>query len=300
MIQFTGSTETGRAIAIRAAERLIPVSLELGGKDPMIVLDDADLERAANGAAWGGFFNSGQTCVAVERIYVEAPVYEQFLSQLVDKVSALRVGMDEPGSFTTDFGSLANTGQLSIVEAQVRDAKDKGARVVAGGNRLGTGSLYEPTVIVDVDHTMACMTEETFGPIVAVMKVSDEEEAIRLANDSAYGLSASVWSKKAARAMAVAERLETGAVNINNSMADGLQVPAPMGGWRASGIGTRHGGKQGIRKYCRSRTVVRDRFYPRTEPMWYPYTPKSSRIQARVVRLLLARDWRRRLGRKPR
>jgi acyl-CoA reductase-like NAD-dependent aldehyde dehydrogenase len=297
MIQFTGSTKTGRAIGIRAAERLIPASLELGGKDAMIVLSDADLDRAVGGAIWGGFFNAGQSCVAVERVYVEAPVYDEFVERLTARVRTLRQGMDEPGAFTSDLGAMANETQIQIVERHVAGALSGGARALTGGKRAEAGLFYPPTVLVDVDHSMACMREETFGPTLPVMKVADEDEAIRLANDSPYGLASSVWTRSAKRAHRVGRRLEAGAVNVNNAMTNVFQFPLPMGGWKESGLGQRFGGPNGIQKYCRQQAFVSERITLRSELHWYPYSVGKARVTDRLVRLTGMHDWRRRLGR---
>ncbi|AKK26877.1 aldehyde dehydrogenase family protein [Mycobacterium sp. EPa45] len=296
MIMFTGSVRTGRAIAVRCAERLIPCSLELGGKDACIVLADADLERAAAGAVWGAMTNSGQACIGVERIYVETPVYEEFVSLLTRKVSALRQGMDAPGSFSSDIGAMVTATQLDIVAEHVEDAVAKGARVVVGGKRR-QGNCFEPTVLVDVDHTMRCMREETFGPTVAVMRVADADEAIALANDSEYGLSSSIWTRDRAKADRLSRRIEAGSVSINNALVATFQLPLPMGGWKNSGLGTRFGGAQGVLKYCRQQSVVEERIAMKSEPLWYPVVPARARLIARAVRLLGAHDWRRRLAR---
>jgi acyl-CoA reductase-like NAD-dependent aldehyde dehydrogenase len=300
MIMFTGSTRTGRKIAARAGERLIPASLELGGKDAMIVLADADLERAAGGAVWGGMWNSGQICISVERVYVEAPIYDAFVARVVEKARDLRQGMDADGSFATDLGAMVTESQLTIVESHVADAVARGATVLTGGRRAAGGQFYEPTVLVDVDHTMACMRDETFGPTLPIMKVATEQEAIRLANDSPYGLSASVWTRDRARADRVARQVEAGAVNLNNVMTSTFQLPLPMSGWKTSGVGSRSGGAAGMLKYCRQQSIVAEKIRMKAEPHWYPYVPKKAELQARVVRLLGAHDWRRRLGRPPR
>ncbi|MCV7412527.1 aldehyde dehydrogenase [Mycobacterium florentinum] len=298
MIQFTGSTATGRKIAARAGERLIPCGLELGGKDAMIVLDDADIDRATSGAVWGGLWNSGQICVSVERIYVQDKVYDEFVNKLTDKVTALRQGMDRDGSFETDIGAMATENQVRIVERHVADALQAGARAVTGGKRGNGGTFFQPTVLTGVDHSMACMREETFGPTLPVMRVRDEDEAIRLANDSPYGLAASVFSGNKERADRVARRLETGAVNINSVLTATMLLTLPMGGWKSSGVGGRNGGAAGLLKFCRQQAVVTERFNLRSEPHWYPYLPRMSRLQARLVRITGAHDWRRRLGRK--
>jgi acyl-CoA reductase-like NAD-dependent aldehyde dehydrogenase len=299
MVQFTGSTKTGRQIGIRCAERLIPVSLELGGKDAMIVLSDAPIQRAIGGAIWGGLFNSGQSCIAVERIYVEEQVYDEFTSRLVEEVGKLRQGHDSPGSFSAELGALANEAQMGIVERHVADAVAKGARILTGGKRAERGLFYPPTVLVDVDHTMACMREETFGPLLPIMKVSGEEEAITLANDSNYGLASSVWTTSKERAERVGRRIEAGGVNVNNAMTHVFQFPLPMGGWKESGLGYRMGGPDGIRKYCRKQAFVSERVNLKAEAHWYPYSVGKARLTNSVLRLIEMHDWRRRLGRKP-
>jgi acyl-CoA reductase-like NAD-dependent aldehyde dehydrogenase len=299
MIQFTGSTRTGRAVAMRAAERLIPCSLELGGKDPMIVLADADLDRAAGAAVWGAIFNAGQACISVERVYVEDAVHDAFVAKVVSRVAALRQG-PETQPFAVDVGAMANESQLAIVERHVADALAKGAHTMTGGRRRpGAGIFYEPTVLVDVDHSMDCIQSETFGPTLPIVRVSDPDEAVRLANDTEYGLSASVFTRDLRRAEAIAARLEAGAVNINNVIVNGFQFPLPMGGWKESGIGARAGGAHGVHKFCREQAVVSDRVEPRAELGWYPYTPLKGAIQYRAMRLLGGRDWRRRLGVRP-
>jgi acyl-CoA reductase-like NAD-dependent aldehyde dehydrogenase len=265
----------------------------------MIVLSDAPLRRAVRGAIWGGLFNSGQSCVAVERIYVEDPVYDEFTSSLVDEVNKLRQGRDAPGSFSAEIGTLANEAQMAIVERHVADAVTRGARVLTGGKRVGRGLFYSPTVLVDVDHTMSCVREETFGPLLPIMKVSSEDEAIALANDSAYGLGASVWTTSKERAERVGRHIEVGGVSINNAMAHVFQFPLPMGGWKESGLGHRMGGADGIRKYCRQQAVVSEKVNLGTEVHWYPYSPHKARLSAARLRLLEMHDWRRRLGLRP-
>ena len=184
----------------RAAETLTPVSLELGGKDPMIVLADADVDRAANAAAWGGMFNSGQVCISVERIYVEEPVYDEFVAKLDRARSASCARAPTTPASPKDVGAMTSPNQTAIVEDHVDDALANGARALTGGKRVdGPGDYFEPTVLVDVDHSMKVMRDETFGPVVGVMKVRDAEEALRLANDTRYGLSGSVFGEKRRR-----------------------------------------------------------------------------------------------------
>ncbi|HEX3608359.1 MAG TPA: aldehyde dehydrogenase family protein [Solirubrobacterales bacterium] len=293
-VQFTGSDRTGRKVMARAAETLTPVSLELGGKDPMIVLADADLDRAANAAAWGGMFNSGQVCMSVERIYVEEPAYDRFVAKLTAEVSKLRQGADGK-AFGKEVGAMTSPNQVGIVEDHVDDALSSGAKALTGGRRVpGAGDYFEPTVLVDVDHSMKVMRDETFGPVVGVMKVRDAEEALRFANDSRYGLSGSVFGEKG-RAERVARRVECGAVNVNDVLVNYFAMDVPMGGWKESGIGYRHG-EPGIKKYCRSESLVITRFGGKREPTWYPYTRGRRGLVARIAQAFNARDWRRRLG----
>ncbi|MFC9993132.1 aldehyde dehydrogenase family protein [Nocardia sp. NPDC127526] len=292
-VQFTGSTATGRKIAAACTERMVPFSLELGGKDPAIVLADADLDRAAHGIAFGGMFNAGQVCISIERVYVEAPVYEQFLTKLTAAVKEVRQGVDgrEP---KYDMGALANENQAQIVQKHVEQAIDAGARVLTGGKRTGVGTLFEPTVLADVDHTMTCMTEETFGPTLPVMKVADEAEAVRLANDSIYGLSASVWSGDKDRAERVARQLNAGAVNINDVFSNMFSFALPMGGWGLSGVGARWGGPNGVRKYCRQQAITKPLLPTQTkELLWFPYNTNKLAFALTAMRAAGARGLRR-------
>ncbi len=291
-VQFTGSDRTGRKVMARAAETLTPVSLELGGKDPMIVLADADLDRAANAAAWGGMMNAGQICMSVERIYVEDRAYDAFLDKLTAEVGRLRQGPAD-----REIGAMTSPRQIEIVEDHVEDALASGARALTGGKREpGPGDYFEPTVLVDVDHSMKVMRDETFGPVVGVMKVSDAEEAVRLANDTRYGLSGSVFGERE-RAERVARRVECGAVNVNDVLVNYFATDVPMGGWKQSGIGSRHG-EGGIKKYCRGESLVITRFGGKREPAWYPYSKSRRRLISPLVRFFNARDWRRKLGLK--
>ena len=286
-VQFTGSSAIGRKVMERAARRLTPVSLELGGKDPLIVLDDADVELAAHAAVWGALFNAGQMCVSVERVYVQDAVYDQFVDAVVRDVNALRVGAgDGP-----HFGAMIDEQQLAIVERHVADAKAKGARVLTGGERVaGAGSFYPPTVLVDVDHSMDCMTDETFGPTLPIMKVGSVDEAVRLANDSPYGLSASVFSGDIDRAKEVALHLDCGAVNINDVVANLMCTTAPMGGWKESGIGARFGGAEGMRKYCRIETLVEPRIKFGAGANYYSSSPKAlTRMNKQLTWMALRR-----------
>jgi acyl-CoA reductase-like NAD-dependent aldehyde dehydrogenase len=292
MIMFTGSTATGKKVMAKAAESLTPVSLELGGKDPMIVLSDADVERAANTALYYGMFNGGQTCISVERVYVEEPVYDEFVAKVTEKARALRQGSGGPGS--ADVGSMTFPPQVETVERHVEDAKAKGAKVVVGGHRgqksdpTHPGYWFEPTVLVDVDHTMECMTEETFGPTLPIMKVRDEEEAIRLANDSPYGLGASVFGKDTKHAEQVARRVEAGAVCVNDALVNYSALELPMGGAKASGLGSRHGAG-GIRKYTQHQAILVTRFATKKDPHMYPYSAKMTARLGKLFKFLYGR-----------
>jgi acyl-CoA reductase-like NAD-dependent aldehyde dehydrogenase len=219
----------------------------------MIVLDDADVDLAAHAAVWGAMFNAGQTCVSVERVYALDSVYDKFVDAVVRDVATLKVGAGEGNH----CGAMIDEQQLAITERHVKEAIAAGARAVTGGERRpGAGTFFLPTVLVDVDHSMTCMTEETFGPTLPIMKVSSAEEAVRLANDSPYGLSASVFSRNIERAKEVAVQLDCGAVNINDVITNLMCTTAPMGGWKDSGIGARFGGADGLRKFCRQEAVV--------------------------------------------
>jgi acyl-CoA reductase-like NAD-dependent aldehyde dehydrogenase len=289
MVMFTGSTATGKKIMAAAAETLTPVSLELGGKDPMIVLSDADLERAANAATYYSMQNSGQTCISVERVFVEEPVYDEFVAKVTEKVRAIRQGDPSGGAGTVEVGAMTFPKQVDIVEKHVNDAIAKGAKAVTGGHRgSGKGYFFEPTVLVDVTPDMECMREETFGPTLPIMKVRDAEEAIRLANDTQYGLAASVFSKDVARGEAVARRIEAGAVCVNDAMLNYSAIELPMGGWKASGMGHRHGAG-GIRKYCAQQALLVSRFNMKRDLHMFPYTKKNTDRLMKAFKLLWGR-----------
>ena len=294
MVSFTGSVETGKKVARRAAQRLIPVTLELGGKDPMIVLRDADLERAANACVWGALMNSGQVCTSIERVYVEEPVYEDFVERVVAKVKALRQGgsRDE-----VELGSMTSEVQLAKVESQIRDAVAKGARLLTGGRRRPDhpGLYFEPTVMVDVHHGMQVLQEETFGPVIPIMKVKDRDEAVHFANSSRYGLDSSVFTRDPKGAWEIAGEIQAGAVCINDSLVNFIIPEAPMGGIKESGLGRRHGA-EGIRKYCRQKTIVADRLGLKSEFAWFPTTSRKKDFFRRALRLLYRSGWRNKLS----
>jgi acyl-CoA reductase-like NAD-dependent aldehyde dehydrogenase len=288
-VMFTGSTATGRRVAARAAERLTPCSLELGGKDALIVLNGAPLERAANVAVYGGLINAGQSCVSIERIYAEASIHDELVERIAGKVKGLRVGAPAgPGG--VDVGAITSPRQLEIIESHIADALAKGARVVVGGHRRdGGGSFFEPTVLVDVDHTMLCMTEETFGPTLPVMAVSGADEAVALANDSPMGLGAAVFAADTERGEELARRLDVGAVCVNDAVVNYMALEAPMGGHKQSGIGVRHG-PEGIRKYAKTQTIlISPRWMPAREPQFYPRSAGSSKLVRGLLRVLYRR-----------
>ena len=285
MIMFTGSTKTGKKVMARAAETLTPVSLELGGKDPMIVLRDADLERAANAAVYNGYANGGQICISVERVYVEEPVYDEFVSKVIDKTLALRQG--KPGAAgSVDVGAVTFPPQADILERHVADAVAKGASVRTGGKLAdGPGRFFEPTVLTDVDHSMEIMTEETFGPTIPIMKVADAEEALRLANDTRYGLNSSVWTRDLDKGQALADRVNAGSTCVNDANVNYAANELPFGGWGESGIGVRHGA-QGIRKYCKTHSVLVTRVAPKKDIHMFPYSKRTTNALERVMVLM--------------
>ncbi|MGW4911566.1 aldehyde dehydrogenase family protein [Streptomyces sp. NPDC004270] len=281
-VMFTGSTRTGRQVASRAGERLIPCSLELGGKDALVVLADAALERAVNVTIQGALSNGGQMCTSVERVYVEAPVYDAYLALLRERFQQVTSGRPA-GLGSVDVGAVTFPPQLALIEDHVEDAVRKGARVLVGGRVAeGPGRFFEPTLLVDVDHSMKCMREETFGPTLPVMKVADAEEALRLVNDSTYGLQASIVGSDTKRARRLAERFEAGCVTINDAQTNYMALGLPMGGWKDSGLGVRHGA-EGFLKYTRLQAVSTNRFPMRRDLHMIPYEPSAYRLLLRLV-----------------
>jgi acyl-CoA reductase-like NAD-dependent aldehyde dehydrogenase len=287
-VMFTGSTRTGKAVMKAAADALIRCYLELGGKDPMLVCADADLDRAANAASYYSMNNGGQVCISVERVYVEAPVYDEFVDKVTENIRKLRQG-PPTGVGAVDVGAVTFPPQLELVDDHVRDAVDKGAKVLVGGHpRPGEGRFFEPTVLVDVDHSMKIMREETFGPTIPIMKVADVEEGVRLANDSIYGLQASVWTSDVNRGEALARRIQAGVVCVNDAQVNYTALNLPMGGWKTSGLGTRHGAG-GIRKYTKIQSLLVTRYALKREPFMFPYNKRATMMLRRAFGLLYGR-----------
>jgi succinate-semialdehyde dehydrogenase/glutarate-semialdehyde dehydrogenase len=275
-IMFTGSVATGRRVAEAAARKLIPCVLELGGKDPLIVFEDANLEAAAQAAVWGAFANAGQACASVERCYVHERVAEEFTARVVELTGALR--QDAGTREGTDIGAMSSERQREIVEAHVRDALARGARLLAGGGRGGdTGSFHEPTVLDKVDHTMELMREETFGPVLPLMSFRTEEEAIARANDSPYGLTASVWTRDIRRGERVAERLEAGTVMVNEVLYTHGIAQTPWGGVKLSGIGRTHG-RAGLLELVSAQHIHVNRLARIHDLWWFNYTPRAAEL----------------------
>lgn len=282
-VSFTGSVATGRQVALACARRLVPCTLELGGKDPMIVCADADLERAAAGAVYGAFANSGQVCVSTERVYVVEDVADAFTRKVVEKTAALRQGCGGE----IDVGAIIHPPQIAIIEDHVADALAKGARLLSGGRRNPefSGLYYEPTVLSDVDHGMKVMREETFGPVLPIMRVANEEEAIRLANDTRYGLNANVWTRDKRKGLEIARRIESGSVVVNDCMVTYGVAESPFGGLKESGIGQVNG-EVGLKSYCYAQSILVDRFGSKKEYLWFPYTARKGRTMRALTRLL--------------
>lgn len=291
-IMFTGSGRTGRAIMRQAADLLIPVELELGGKDPMIVFEDVNLDRTVAGAAFGALTAAGQSCTSVERLYVHESIHNQFVEKLVGHVSSLRL-VDTPGSDADgdgDIGCMTTDFQVETVAVHVLDAIERGAKVLTGADwdprevidgRPGLPGrpfrLVPPMVITDFPEDALIATEETFGPVIGVLRFSDEDEVVERANASVYGLTASVWSADDARAERVARRLRCGGVSINNVMATEATAALPFGGVGESGMG-RYKGVDGLRAFTNAQSVIIDSDGTKLEPNWYPYTAKKYQL----------------------
>jgi aldehyde dehydrogenase (NAD+) len=271
-IMFTGSTKTGKRILAQAAEHMIPVELELGGKDPMIVFADANLERAAAGAAWGALTCTGQSCTSVERIYVQEPAYEPFKAELLRQIGRIKQGTDTDGD--ADIGAMTTSFQVDIVRRQIEQAKAAGAVLLSGDNWDGASRLIPPIVLEKVGDEMDVACKETFGPVLPLFKFATESEVIERANASEYGLTASVWTHDLERARRVARALHVGGVSINNVMATEANPALPFGGVKNSGIG-RYKGEIGLHAFCNVKSVLIDKDSKKIESNWYPYTKKK-------------------------
>lgn len=270
-IFFTGSLATGRKIMAAAAQKPIPVELELGGKDAMIVCDDANLARAAKGAAWGAFVNAGQMCVSVERLFVHAKVYDEFIALLQAEIEALVVG--GPDDYA-DMGPLVSEAQLEIVERHVQSAREEGATIRCGGARVErAGNFFAPTLITDVRPDMTIYREETFGPVLPVIRVQSDEEAVELANGHIYGLNASIWTRDIKKGSRLASQIEAGQVCVNDLVSSVGNPALPFGGFKGSGFGRYHG-PEGLLAFSQPRAVVLDRGWLNAEPFWFPYEGK--------------------------
>ena len=275
---FTGSVATGLRIAQAAAARLLPVVLELGGKDPMIVLDDADVDVASSGALWGAFVNAGQACLSVERCYVHRSIYEAFVAACVEKTKRLRVGNGADAN--TDVGPLIGQRQLHTIDHHVKDAHSRGARVMTGGERLPSlgPNFYAPTVLADVTHEMLVMREETFGPVLPITAFDADTEAIRLSNGSDYGLAASVWTRDRTRGERIARQIKAGTVMVNDAVSCFGISEAPHGGVKASGMGRTHG-RFGLEEMVWIKYLDLD-FLPGTKkPWWYSYGESATAVE---------------------
>jgi len=290
-IFFTGSPENGKKVMAQSSATLTPVVLELGGKDPMIICDDADLGQAVGTAMLGVFTACGQMCVGAERLYVFDAIYDKFLARVVEEVGRLRQGPpteDEGGRF--DVGAMTMPRQLDILTAQIADAVQKGARVLVGGKRNPSwpGQFFEPTVLVDVTHDMDIVKKESFGPVMTIIRVRDEEEAIRLANDSQYGLGSSIFTKSRVRAERMQRQISAGMTVINDYGIAYMMQSAPFGGVRISGFG-KINGKEGLRGCCNEKTVVTDRLPIHQGMSFYPIRPETFPMLSSVVSLIYGR-----------
>ena len=284
-VVFTGSVAGGRKVAAACGERLIPCTMELGGKAAAIVCDDADLERAARAIVWGGFANNGQVCVSVERVLAVDEIHDALVSRVVELASKLRQG--DPGTEEVDVGAITFPRQLEVAERLVADAVAKGATVRVGGKRPSRrGQYFEPTVLTDCTENMDVMREEIFGPVVPIMRVRNEREAIRIANDSHLGLAGYVFTKDRDRGKRIAEQIRAGSVQVNDVLSTYAIAEAPFGGVKASGFGRVHG-REGLLSMCETRCVNYDRFGSfEKEPTWFPYTNKAYRIALKAGRLM--------------
>jgi acyl-CoA reductase-like NAD-dependent aldehyde dehydrogenase len=276
-LMFTGSVTTGKRVAEAAARRLVPVVLELGGKDPMIVLEDADVEVAASAAVWGAFCNSGQACASVERCYVQEAIAPRFIEAVVRQTRSLK---QSPGiESETDIGAMSSERQLKVVAGHVEEALAHGAKALTGGRRAPDlrGPFYEPTVLIDVKQEMTVMREETFGPVLPILTFKTEEEAIRLANDSQFGLTASIWTKNIGRGRRIASRIEAGTVMVNEVLYTHGVAQTPWGGMKQSGLGRTHG-RLGLLELVAPQHIHVNRISSMRDLWWFRYTPRGVKL----------------------
>jgi acyl-CoA reductase-like NAD-dependent aldehyde dehydrogenase len=294
-VMFTGSVGIGKRVMELCSRNLTNLTLELGGKDPMIVLDDADLERAARGAVWAAFMNCGQSCGSIERAYVDRRVAAAFTDRVVELAGQVKVG--DPLDPDIDMGPMATAGQLEAVLEHIEDARARGARILCGGGRIADlpGHFIAPTVLDGVDHTMKIMTEETFGPTLPIMPFDTPEEAVALANDSLYGLTASVWTRDRERAAWFAERLEAGSVTVNDHMYSFGEPRAIWGGIKQTGMGRSHG-PYGLHELVNIKYVGLDFFRKKAQTWWFPYDRSMTGTMEKAVALFHGRSRRARLG----
>ncbi len=281
-VMFTGSVGVGKRVVELCSRNLTNLALELGGKDPMVVLEDADIERAARGAVWTAFMNCGQSCGSIERAYVARKVVDRFTARVVELAKEVRVG--DPLETGIDMGPMANAGQLKAVEEHIADARAKGATILVGGGRVPglVGHFIQPTVLANVDHTMLCMTEETFGPTLPIMAFDDDEQAVALANDSKYGLTASVWTRNRRKAAWFAERLEAGSVTVNDHMYSFVEPRAIWGGIKQTGMGRSHG-RYGLLELVDIKYVGTDFFRKKSQTWWFPYDKSLEGVMEKAV-----------------
>ncbi|MBI2896345.1 MAG: aldehyde dehydrogenase family protein [Deltaproteobacteria bacterium] len=284
-IVFTGSVAGGRKVAAACGERLIPCTMELGGKAAAIVCEDADLERTARAIVWGGFANNGQVCVSVERVLAVDAVHDRLVDRVVELTGKLRQG--DPSYDEVELGAITFPRQIENAERLIADAVSKGATVRTGGKRVaGKGLFFEPTVLTGCTTQMDVMKEEIFGPVVPIMKVPDEREAIRIANDSRLGLAGYVFTRDRDRGKRLAEQIRAGSVQVNDVLTSYGVTDAPFGGVKDSGFGRVHG-PEGLLAMCEVRHVNLDRFSPmKREPTWYPYSNKSYRVALKAIRFM--------------
>lgn len=286
---FTGSVATGKRVLEAAAKTLTPVTLELGGKDPMVVLEDADLDVASSAAVWGSFSNSGQICASVERLYVHEKIAEPFIQRCVEKTAKLRQG--EGMNQEIEVGAMSSPMQLEKVERQVEEARKSGAQVLIGGSRVreGKGSFYRPTILTGVTHSMEVMREETFGPVIGVMTFRDDDEAVRLANDTRFGLTASVWTTDLKRGVALARRIEAGTVTVNENVYTYALAQTPWGGPKESSVGRTHG-KIGLLELVEPKHIHVNHVTKIKDFWWYTYDKAKFDLLVSLGDALFARS----------